>query len=289
MMDTITKSKVIFVTGMSGAGKSVALKTLEDLGFEAVDNIPLSLAPLLAKPARGKPRLLAVGVDVRSRDFSLEQFKQKIIPLQQNKDLDVTILFLDCEDEVLQRRFTETRRKHPISSDRLLSDSIRHERDSISDLRNYADYVVDSSDFSIPDLKRWIRGNFAIEGQTNFSLVVTSFSFRHGLPREADLVFDVRFLKNPHYVEALRTFSGKNRKVAAYIENDPAFSPFFEHIKNLLLPLLPRYMEEGKSYLTIAVGCTGGRHRSVFTAERLKALLDEQGYNVEIRHRDLKR
>lgn len=274
---------------MSGAGKSVALKTLEDLGFEAVDNIPLSLALMLAKPAKGKTRFLAVGVDIRSRDFSVEHFKQKITPLQKNTDLDVTVLFLDCEDEVLQRRFTETRRKHPISSDRLLSDSILHERSIIQNLRDYADFVVDSSDFSIVDLKQWIRGNFAIEGVLPFSLVITSFSFRHGLPREADLVFDVRFLKNPHYVDALRSLSGKNRKVGAYIETDPYFSPFFEHLKNLVLPLLPRYMEEGKSYLTIAVGCTGGKHRSVFTTERLKMALQQEGYNVEVRHRDLKR
>lgn len=285
----MAKSKIIFVTGMSGAGKSVALKTLEDLGFEAVDNIPLSLAPLLAKPGRARPKLLAIGVDVRSRDFSVARFKEKIIPLQQSEDLEVKILFLDCEDEVLQRRFTETRRKHPISSDRLLSDSIQHERSIIGDLREYADIVVDSSDFTIADLKRWIRGNFTVEGELTFSLVVTSFSFRHGLPREADLVFDVRFLQNPYYIEALRALSGKNRKVAAYIEADPCFAPFFEHLKNLILPLLPRYVEEGKSYLTIAIGCTGGKHRSVFTAERLKTLLHQEGYNVEIRHRDLKR
>jgi len=201
--------------------------------------------------------------------------------------LDLTLLFIDCEDEVLARRYTETRRRHPLAQDRPLLDGIGHERQLMRPLRDRADTVIDTSRLAPGDFKRLIDGQFALSRQSRLVVFVTSFAYRHGLPREADLVFDARFLANPHYVFDLRPQSGRDRPVADFIAADPGFAPFFQGLTDLLAPLLPRFAQEGKSYLTIAVGCTGGKHRSVFVAERLARWLTEIGQPVELRHRDL--
>ena len=276
--------KLVLVTGMSGAGKSVALKTLEDTGFEAIDNIPLALLPALVSGSQA--RNLAIGCDIRSRDFSTEYFAQVINALKQNAHIDVKILFLDADDETLRRRFTETRRRHPLALDRPVLDGIHHERKLIEKLRGLADQVIDTSETEAANLRKLIISHFARQ-ERSLSVVLTSFSFKHGLPREADMVFDVRFLKNPHYDPVLKLMSGLDGPVGSYIESDPDFSAFFEHLKNLVLPLLPRYLEEGKNYLTIAIGCTGGRHRSVYLVQKLGEFLYSQGYNTTLRHRDL--
>ena len=281
------ENHLILVTGMSGAGKSVALKTLEDIGFEAMDNIPLSILPHLITAKNDEPRYLAVGVDIRNRDFFQEDIIKRIHKLKQYPDWKVTLLFLDCDDEILQRRFTETRRKHPVSADRLVTDGIAHERTMLSDLQGHADLVVDSSSFTLADMRQWIKGHFSTGNNLTFSIIVTSFSFRNGLPREADLVFDVRFLKNPHYDPQLQELTGKDSKVADYIMSDEHYPTFFSNLTNLLLPLLPRYQQEGKSYLTIAIGCTGGKHRSVFIARELGELLERKGFSIDVRHREL--
>jgi UPF0042 nucleotide-binding protein len=280
-----TPLPVILVTGLAGAGHSTALRALEDLGYEAVDNLPLAL---LNAPA-GFDRPVALGIDSRTRGFSAAALLERIQRLKAEPGQSVSLVFLTCSDEVLQRRFTETRRRHPLALDRPIADGIRQERLLLEDLAATADLVIDSTDLAIGDLKRLMQGHFTLDRRPGVAISVMSFSYRYGLPREADLVFDVRFLANPHYQDDLRPFTGQDPAVAAYIEADPAFQPFFENLTHLLLPLLPGYEREGKSYLTLAVGCTGGRHRSVFVAERLAEWLTLQGRRVDLRHRDAAR
>lgn len=274
---------IVVITGLSGAGKSLALKSLEDLGYEAVDNLPLSLLGALSRGDRCRP--LAIGIDIRTRDFGVAPMLAELDRLRETARL--TLLFVDCDDDILARRFTETRRRHPLAVDRPLLDGIIHERKLISPLRSRADLVIDTSSLPPAELRRVLAGHFALGAKSTLLLFITSFSYRRGLPREADLVFDVRFLNNPYYVPALKNFSGKDANIAEFIRSDPGFEPFFAGLTGLLSPLLPRFALEGKSYLTIAIGCTGGRHRSVYTAERLANWLRDEGQRVDLRHRDL--
>ena len=278
--------RIVLVTGMSGAGRSTALKALEDLGYEAVDNLPLSLLPqLVAGAAERHP--LAIGIDVRTRDFTATRFLGALQPIAGRRELSV--VFLDCDDELLRRRYTETRRRHPLAHDRPVIDGIGLERHRVSPLREHADLVIDTSALTAADLKRLLSGHFALDAAAGVKVTVTSFSYRHGLPQDADLVFDVRFLENPHYVPELRPLTGLDPAVGARIAADPGFASFFGDLVRLLTPLVPRYESEGKSYLTIAIGCTGGRHRSVYVAERLAERLRETGQPVSVTHRDLAR
>ncbi|AIB13289.1 nucleotide-binding protein (plasmid) [Azospirillum argentinense] len=281
--------QLVLVTGMSGAGMSIALKALEDLGYEAVDNLRLSLVPALLEQADPRKRPLALVIDSRTRDFSAHAMLEEVEALKAHAELEVRLVFLDCGDETLQRRFTETRRRHPLAIDRPVPDGIQLERAMLLPLKQRADVTIDTTQLSIHDLRRILAGNFQIGTQAALQVFVTSFSFRMGLPREADLVFDVRFLTNPHYDPDLRPLTGLDPRVAARVEGDPDFAEFFRHLTDLLQPLLPRYNQEGKSYLTIAVGCTGGKHRSVFVAERLAAWLGGLGLKVGISHRELER
>lgn len=285
---TETAIPVVIVTGMSGAGRSTALKALEDLGYEAVDNLPISLLSSLLTPGTGGGRPLAIGVDARTRDFGAAPFLEELDGLIQMEAFRVRLLFLDCDSEVLQRRFSETRRRHPVAPDRRVTDGIAHERSLLAPLRDRADEVIDTTDMAVGELKRLLDSNYALERAPGLAVFVTSFAYRHGLPHEADLVFDVRFLQNPHYVDGLREQSGLDRPVGDFIEQDPDLEGYFRHLTQLLEPLLPRFSAEGKSYLTIAVGCTGGKHRSVYTAERLGTWLKEKGERVSVNHRDLK-
>ncbi len=287
--DASSRVRLVLVTGMSGAGRTTALKTLEDNGYEAVDNLPLKLLSTLLRPGATRSEALAINIDVRTRDFTVDAFEAEIAPLATREDLDVRILFVDCDDEVLQRRYTETRRRHPLADDRPVIDGIRHERNLIQRLRERADLVLDTPELAVGDLRRIVAGNFALDDRPALTIFVTSFSYRLGLPREADLVFDVRFLANPHYDPRLRPLTGLDPAVGEHIANDPGFKPFSDALTAMLPPLLPLFEREGKSYLTIAVGCTGGRHRSVFVAERLAALIGEHGHRVRVRHRDLDR
>ncbi len=280
---------VVIVTGMSGAGRSTALKALEDLGYEAVDNLPLSLLSGLLSPAGGGGRPLAIGVDARTRDFGAVPFIEELDALIKRDDLRVRLLFLDCASEVLQRRFSETRRRHPVTPDRRVTDGIRGERHLLSPLRDRADEVIETTDMATGDLKRLLDINYALEATPGLAIFITSFAYRRGLPHEADLVFDVRFLQNPHYEEDLRPLSGRDKPVGEFIERDPDLESYFRNLTCLLEPLLPRFSAEGKSYLTIAVGCTGGIHRSVYIAEKLKDWLARKSERVMISHRDLYR
>ncbi len=280
--------RVVVVTGMSGAGKTLALKALEDLGFEAVDNLPLSLLSSLVRPGDGVTRSLAIGIDIRTRDFGIEHFLAAIDRLMADSGVNLRVIFLDCDDDVLTRRYTETRRRHPLAVDRPLIDGIRHERGLVAALRARPDVtVIDTSNLPPAEFKRMLALRLGLEAERGLVVFVTSFAYRNGLPREADLVFDARFLANPHYVDALRPLTGRDRAVADHIAADPVYAVFFDSVTGLLAPLLPRFAAEGKSYLTVAVGCTGGRHRSVLVAERLAAWLREGGARVELRHREI--
>ena len=290
------RRRLLLVTGMSGAGKSTALKALEDIGYEVVDNLPLSLLSNLVRPieaagaerdAASVNRPLALCIDVRTRQFDLEHFEHDIAPLLDRTDLDVTLLFLDGDDDTLRRRFTETRRPHPLAADRPVIDCIRRERERLNWLKSRADLTVNTTDLSIIDLRRLLEGHFSHPTEPELSIFVISFSYPRGLPADADLVFDVRFLSNPHYESNLRPLSGLDLAVGRHIEADSAYAPFFANLKDMLISLLPAYEREGKSYLTIAVGCTGGRHRSVFVAERVGEVLIGTGRQVGVRHRDL--
>jgi UPF0042 nucleotide-binding protein len=289
-------ARVLLVTGMSGAGRSTALKTLEDMGYEAFDNLPLSLVPALIEGIAADARAIAVGADLRTRGFAIGGFaiggfaiESMLEPLDavvSRTGRELKVLFIDCDDEPLQRRYTETRRPHPLAGDRPVADGIRLERRVVSALRDRADLVIDTSNLSAAELKRLLTGHFAIAA-SGLRVFVTSFAYRHGIPRDADLIFDVRFLDNPHYIPKLRQLTGHHPAVAAHIERDPDLAPFLAGLWRLLEPLLPRYEREGKAYLTIAIGCTGGRHRSVYVAERLAAQLGAAGLRVELAHRDL--
>lgn len=285
--DGAMRRPVVLVSGLSGGGMSTALKTLEDLGYEAVDNLRLSLLDALVGQAHDRP--LAIGIDSRTRDFTAEALAQELADLRERPDLDVQILFMEATDEVIQRRYTETRRPHPQALDRPIADGIARERALLTPLRETADVVIDTSDISIHDARRILAGHFRLDSDPALHVFVTSFAYRHGVPREADLVFDVRFLDNPHWVPELRPKTGFDADVAAHVEKDPDFAGFMRHLRELLAPLLPRYAREGKRYLTIAVGCTGGRHRSVLVTRRLADWLRGLGHKVGEAHRDIDR
>lgn len=278
--------RIVVITGMSGAGRTTCLKMLEDLGYEAVDNLPVNLLPRLTREDGAGPERLAIGVDSRTRGLAPEPL---LAALGEARGAGGScLLFLDCDDEVLRRRFTESRRRHPLADQPGVGDALAAERTLMAPLRAAADFLIDTTDLALPDLRRLLAGRFGTES-IGLSLTVMSFAYRNGLPREADLVFDVRFLHNPHYVEALRPQSGKNAGVQAHIRSDPAFDPFVADLYRLLTPLLPRYRSEGKSYLTIAFGCTGGKHRSVFLADLVSRWLNESGWEANTVHRDLER
>ncbi|MEK9672218.1 MAG: RNase adapter RapZ [Rhodospirillaceae bacterium] len=282
------KTPLVLVTGVSGAGKSSALNALEDMGFEAVDNVPLSLLERLVAPG-DFPHPVAVGVDIRTRDFAPALFLDQLAALKSRDDVRAQVLFVDCDDQVLVRRFAETRRRHPLAIDRPVEDGIRQERALLAPVREQADVVMETTDMTLGEQKALVEDHFQTDTDPGLTVFVVSFSYKRSVPRDADLVFDVRFLKNPHYDLSLRPLSGLDDDVGDYVSRDPGFDGFFANLTALLTPLLPRYADEGKSYLTIAIGCTGGRHRSVYTAEKLGARLAEQGERVRIRHRDLNR
>ncbi len=280
---------VLLVTGMAGAGRSLALDTVEDLGYEVIDNLPLALIPSLFVGAAERP--LALGVDLRTRDFAIARFLEVIAALKATPGLDPRLIFIDCADEVLLHRFSETRRRHPLGADRPVGRGIETERRLIAPIKSRADLVIDTSALRPADFRRLLAGHLRLtaDASAGMAIFVTSFSYRYGMPMEADLVIDVRFLRNPHYQPDLRPLTGRDPSVAGFIGEDPAFTPFFDGLTRWLRPLLPLYEAEGKSYLTFALGCTGGRHRSVFVAERLARWLTEEGRQVVVAHRDTER
>ena len=291
MKKSTAPKRILLVTGLSGAGKSTALRTLEDLGWEVVDNLPLSLLDhLLSTPipkgaAKGR-RPLAIGMDTRTRDFDAGKVVKQIKTLASDHSFPIETLYFDCAGSELIRRYSETRRRHPLAPDRPATDGIAAERDLMGPLRRWADYVIDTTDTDSNALQRQIRERFG-SGSVAATLHVMSFGFARGIPRNADNVFDMRFLRNPHWVDELRPMTGRDAPVGDYVAGDPAYPDTLCQIETLLLTLLPRYAAEGKSYVTIAFGCTGGRHRSVHVAERVAARLREAGFSPTVEHRDL--
>jgi len=282
------RQHILLVTGLSGAGKTTALRVLEDLGWEAIDNFPIRLLGRLIGGAADGPRpSLAIGFDSRTRGFVPREIMAKVKELAQRPDLVVTTLFLDCNSSELERRYNETRRRHPMAAGRPVRVGIQAERELLEPLRRWADAVVDTSDFSSNDLQQAIRGQFAGSAPSEMAVIVSSFGFARGTPPLADLVFDMRFLDNPHWVPDLREQTGLDSAVGEHIERDANFAQVFKQIGDLVLTLLPRYAAQGKSYVNIAFGCTGGRHRSVYTAERFAQVLRDAGFSPTVIHRNL--
>lgn len=289
-MTETTEPRLLLVTGLSGAGKSTVLKVLEDLGWEVVDNLPLSLLEaLIAAPAKGSEatRPLAVGIDSRSRGFKPAGLVKQIKALREAGGRDVQTLFIDCAGAELERRFSETRRRHPLAEDRPAADGIAREREMMESLRRWAEHVVDTTNYSSNDLQQEVRQRFGDTDTDEPVLTILSFGFARGLPRNADLVFDMRYLRNPHWDPKLRPGTGLDPEVAAYVIADPAYEDSVAQIERLILTLLPRYRAEGKSYVTIAFGCTGGRHRSVHVADRVARTLRAAGHEPTVTHRNL--
>lgn len=281
-----TARRIVFVTGPSGAGRSSALNVLEDAGFEAVDNLPLRLLPgLLEGPGAERP--LALGIDPRNRDFSINTIFDLLGRLTGIAGLAPELLYLDCHTDVLLRRFSETRRRHPLAPDDRPSEGIMRELEILAPLRSRADVLIDTSDLNVHQLRAEVEHWFAPGGQRRLTVSVQSFSYKRGLPRSVDMVFDCRFLTNPYWVPDLRELDGTQDAVAAHVSGDPRFAEFEAKVLDLSLLLLPAYRHEGKSYLSIAFGCTGGKHRSVVMAERHALRLAEDGWQVSIRHREL--
>lgn len=278
--------RVVFVTGPSGAGRTTAINALEDLGFEAIDNLPLSLLPrLLEGPPPDRP--MALGTDARNRDFSAKRLLEEYERLSATPGLEADLLYLDCEPLTLQRRYSETRRRHPLAPDDDPANGIARELDLLGPLRRRASVLIDTTTLAPHDLRQEITRLFAPRDGAKLSLTVTSFSYRRGLPTGADLVFDCRFLRNPHWEPELRPFDGRDPAVRAYIEDDPRFAEFEAQVSSMLDLLLPAFRDSDRSHLTIAFGCTGGKHRSVAMTEKLASHLAEAGWQVSKRHREV--
>jgi UPF0042 nucleotide-binding protein len=283
--------RILLVTGMSGAGKSTVLNTLEDMGWEVVDNLPFQLLDrLLATEAPtgiSNDRPLALGIDSRTRGFGAQAILDRVRTMNERRENNISVLFMDCSGAELERRYSETRRRHPLALDRPAADGIARERELVAPLRQWAAHVVDTTSSTTNDLKQEVRTRFSDWGNAGMSLAILSFGFSRGLPRNADLVFDMRFLQNPYWVEDLRHLTGRDPLVSDYVRSDPAYEDAVSRIEGLLLTLLPRYKAEGKAYVTIAFGCTGGRHRSVHVAERVAAALAGAGFAPTLTHRDV--
>lgn len=287
-MDANTDKKdtdLVFVTGLSGAGISSALRTLEDIGYEVFDNMPIPFIGQLLHEQnnpenRQKP--VAVAIDTRTRNFDLQTL------LSQADKLQAFVLFMIADEYELLRRFTETRRRHPLARTVPVREGILREKEWLRPLQDKADMTVDTTTLSVHDLRHILEGVFQKNEKDTLLVSLLSFGYKYGIPREADIIMDVRFLSNPHWEKDLKPLTGRDKDVGDFIETDPACQTFIENFKSLLTPLFPLYRKEGKNYLTIALGCTGGRHRSVFLIEKLGGWLDDLNIACQITHRDLK-
>ncbi len=276
------------ITGLSGSGKGSVLKSLEDLGFYSVDNLPVDLIPKFAELTRDNPSIQAASlvVDIREGE-GLKRFPRVLAAIR--KSVDAKLIFLEADESALVRRFSETRRPHPLGADRSIVKSIRSEKLQLAPIRAMADLIINTSKFTVHELREFIGERF--RGQRDESskilIYVTSFGYRNGVPPDSDLVFDVRFLPNPNYIPRFKNLTGRNPSVARYIRSFPQTLEFVERISELLIYLLPHYIREGKSYLTIAFGCTGGQHRSVMMADQIRKNLAEAGFKAKVNHRDI--
>ncbi len=278
------KNQIItLITGLSGAGISTALKGMEDIGFEVFDNFPVSLIRPLLQDKQHNEKPIAIGLNSRTRGFIVGTV------MEIANEIGAKIIFLNCDTQTLETRFTETRRQHPLAGIKGVLYGITKEQKLLKPLRETADLVIDTSALSIHDLRRILKGHFDIDGTDTLNIGLVSFGFKNGTPRMAEMIMDVRFLQNPHWVTHLKPLTGKDKDVAAYIKEDVSYEKFINRFTELLETLLPRYAEEGKKYLTIAIGCTGGKHRSVHVVETLKPVIENNGFKVSISHRDIEK
>ena len=281
--------ELVIITGLSGSGKGSVLKALEDLGYYSVDNLPVDLMVKFAELAHENPsvRAAALVVDIREGE-ALKRFPAVLARIK--RKVHTRLIFLEAEDAAIVRRFSETRRPHPLGNDKTIASSIRKERAQLEPIRRMADLLINTSKFTVHELREFIGERFGGQGDNSRILIyVTSFGYRHGVPPDSDLVFDVRFLPNPNYIPRFKNLTGRNPGVARYIRSFPQTVEFIERISELLVYLLPHYIREGKSYLTIAFGCTGGQHRSVMMAEQIRKNLANAGFKAKVSHRDMKR
>ena len=279
---------VVFVTGPSGAGRSTAVKALEDIGFEAIDNLPLSLVPrLLSGPPLERP--VALGIDVRNREFSVEGMLDLVREIGMGESYRTELLYLDCRPDVLVRRYSETRRRHPLASHEAPAQAIEREIGMLAPVRAKAHTLIETSDLTPHELRAELERLYGGSGRERLSVAVQSFSYKRGIPRGVDMVLDCRFLRNPYWEPALRARDGRDPAVAAHVEGDPRFAPYLQQIESLLKLLLPAICDEGKAHFSIAFGCTGGQHRSVLVAEKVAKMLAAEGWQVSKRHRELER
>lgn len=281
-----SQPELVIITGLSGSGKGTVLRALEDNGYYSVDNLPLELIPTFAELTRDSPniRRAALVVDIREGG-QLRRFPEIYLPL--SRKLRTRLLFLDADDDTLVHRFSETRRPHPLGQEQTVLGNVRAEREALEPIRALADIVLVTSEMNVHQLRRRVVETFGAPDQTRFLISVVSFGFRHGVPTDSDLVFDVRFLPNPNYIPEFKHLTGKNPRVARFIRGFPQTQEFLDRISSLLFYLMPHYIQEGKSYLTIAIGCTGGQHRSVMIAQEIGERLHKAGYPAKISHREL--
>ncbi len=286
MTSELQKSRLVLVTGPAGAGRTTAIKVLEDLNFEVIDTLPLAFWPrLLDGPQLDQS--MALGIDTRNRDFSATGLLDQLDKLVERSGLEVNLLYLDCRADILLHRFSETRRRHPLAPAESTETGVQRELNLLNPIRDRADVLIDTSDLNVHQLRAEIERWFAPDGARPLAMSIVSFSFKRGLPRGTDMLFDCRFLTNPYWNPALRAKDGRSEDVRAYVRGDARFTPFFDRVLDLTRLLLPAYVEEGKSHLSIGFGCTGGRHRSVTLAETLAKALADDGMQVSIRHREL--
>lgn len=280
--------RLVFVTGPSGAGRTTAIRALEDIGYEGIDNIPLSLVPRLVEGAPlGRP--IALGLDVRNRDFNATALIELIDSLTRDPRVDLEVLYLDCAQGVLIQRYSETRRRHPLAPSETPAQGVEREIDLLAPIRVRADHLIDTTELTQHDLKADLAAIFDITPSGRLSVSVQSFSYKRGIPRGVDMIFDCRFLANPHWQSALRPLDGRDARVERFVRTDPRFDEFLRKVSELLLFLLPAHLDEGKAHLAIGFGCTGGQHRSVAVAEIVGSALADAGWPVSKRHRELER
>ena len=282
-------NQLVILTGLSGSGKSTVLKAFEDMGFYCVDNMPVELIPIFAElheAGEGNFSRAALLVDARE-GAQLQKLPGLLTHLR--KDHPISLVFIEANDEALLRRYSETRRPHPLGKDYSVRESLRHERELMAPIRRLADAVIDSTQFNVHELRTFITRRFKNPDRHPMLISVVSFGYKYGVPIDADLIFDVRFLPNPHFVPALRKFTGRSAKVRRFIRSFPQTGEFLRRMESLLAYLMPHYIEEGKSYLTIAFGCTGGKHRSVMLAEEIRKALEKRKYATKVIHRDIEK
>lgn len=280
---------VVIVTGMSGAGRTTAINAFEDLGYEALDNFPVTLFGALIEPVRDTPAPIAIGVETRTRGFSSRALAETVDRLRNTWRAGALLIFLDCSDDVLSQRFNQTRRRHPLSPAEDAETGIDREREILAEVRDRADLVIDTTSLTPHELKAEIASRFELDRANALSVMIQSFSYKQGVPAGADMVLDCRFLQNPYWETDLRALDGRDDRIQSFVRKDPRYCPFYEKLLDMVLTLLPAYRAEGKAHLTIALGCSGGRHRSVTVAENLAAGLTEADWPVSLRHRELDR